>query len=56
MGDEYRTKIGYLPQDVSFYGDFTGRDYLEYSAALKGMKSAHKKADRGIGTQRWFVG
>lgn len=56
VGDEYRAKIGYLPQDVSFYGDFTGRDYLEYSAALKGMKSAHKKADRGIGTQRWFVG
>ncbi len=38
VGDEYRAKIGYLPQDVSFYGDFTGRDYLEYSAALKGME------------------
>lgn len=44
MGDEYRAKIGYLPQDVSFYGDFTGKDYLEYSAALKGMdKSMAKK-------------
>ena len=41
VGDEYRAKIGYLPQDVSFYGDFTGRDYLEYSAALKGMEKAH---------------
>lgn len=40
-GDEYRAKIGYLPQDVGFYHDFTGRDYLEYSAALKGMKKAY---------------
>lgn len=42
-GDEYRAKIGYLPQDISFYGDFTGRDYLEYSAALKGMKKDYAK-------------
>ncbi len=40
MGDEYRAKIGYLPQNVSFYGDFTGKDYLEYSAALKGMEKS----------------
>nr|WP_325240232.1 ATP-binding cassette domain-containing protein [uncultured Oscillibacter sp.] len=43
VGDEYRAKIGHLPQDVSFYGDFTGRDYLEYSAALKGMEKARAK-------------
>ena len=43
LGDEYRAKIGYLPQDVSFYSDFTGRDYLEYSAALKGMEKARTK-------------
>ncbi len=43
VGDEYRAKIGYLPQDVSFYGDFTGKDYLEYSAALKGMEQARAK-------------
>lgn len=43
VGDDYRAKIGYLPQDVSFYGDFTGKDYLEYSAALKGMEKAHAK-------------
>ena len=43
MGDEYRAKIGYLPQDVSFYGDFTGRDYLGYSAALKGMEKGRTK-------------
>lgn len=42
-GDEYRANIGYLPQDVSFYDDFTGRDYLEYSAALKGMEKERAK-------------
>ena len=42
-GDEYRAKIGYLPQDVSFYNDFTGKDYLEYSAALKGMEKTYAK-------------
>ena len=44
IGDEYRAKIGYLPQDINFYSDFTGKDYLEYSASLKGMdKSLAKK-------------
>ena len=42
-GDEYRSKIGYLPQDVSFYNDFTGKDYLEYSAVLKGMEKTYAK-------------
>jgi ABC-2 type transport system ATP-binding protein len=36
-GDEYRAKIGYLPQDMSFYPDFSGWDYLHYAAALKGI-------------------
>jgi ABC-2 type transport system ATP-binding protein len=36
-GDEYRAKIGYLPQDMSFYPDFSGWDYLHYVAALKGI-------------------
>jgi ABC-2 type transport system ATP-binding protein len=36
-GDDYRAKIGYLPQDMSFYPDFSGWDYLQYAAALKGI-------------------
>lgn len=43
IGDDYRAQIGYLPQDISFYGDFTGKDYLEYSASLKGMEKAYAK-------------
>jgi ABC-2 type transport system ATP-binding protein len=36
-GDEYRARIGYLPQDMSFYPDFSGWDYLRYVTALKGL-------------------
>lgn len=34
---EYRSKLGYLPQSLDFYPEFTGRDYLLYIAALKGL-------------------
>ena len=42
---EYRSKIGYLPQALDFYPDFTGIDYLRFVAALKGFKGveAEKK-------------
>ena len=33
----FRSKVGYLPQDVSFYNDFTGLEYLQYVASLKGL-------------------
>ena len=33
----FRSKVGYLPQDVNFYNDFTGLEYLQYVAALKGL-------------------
>lgn len=42
-GDEYRAKIGYLPQDMSFYPDFSGWDYLQYAAALKGVPDNNAK-------------
>ena len=41
----FRSKIGYLPQDVNYYNDFTGLEYLQYVAALKGLpddKAAQK--------------
>jgi ABC-2 type transport system ATP-binding protein len=42
-GDDYRAKIGYLPQDMSFYPDFSGWDYLQYIAALKGIPAKEAK-------------
>lgn len=35
---DYRSKLGYLPQTLDFYPEFTGFDYLRYLAALKGLK------------------
>ena len=40
----YRDVLGYLPQDFGYYPGFTGRDFLMYIAALKGIeKSAAKR-------------
>ena len=33
----YRDALGYLPQDFGYYPDFTGKDFLMYLAALKGL-------------------
>ncbi len=33
----YRDALGYLPQDFGYYPNFTGRDFLMYMAALKGI-------------------
>jgi len=44
--EEYRSQLGYLPQDFGYYPDFTGMDFLLYMAALKGLDKirAKKKA------------
>lgn len=34
----YRDVLGYLPQDFGYYPDFTGKDFLMYMAALKGIE------------------
>lgn len=43
--EEYRAVLGYLPQDFGYYPDFTGKDFLLYMAALKGIgkKAAEKR-------------
>lgn len=33
----YRDALGYLPQDFGYYPNFTGREFLLYMAALKGI-------------------
>ena len=33
----YRDVLGYLPQDFGYYPHFTGRAFLMYMAALKGI-------------------
>lgn len=43
--EEYRARLGYLPQDFGYYPEFSGRDFLMYFAALKGLykKAAERK-------------
>lgn len=41
--EEYRAVLGYLPQDFGYYPNFTGRDFLLYMAALKGIGKAAAK-------------
>lgn len=37
LGEEYRAKIGYLPQQFGFYRNYTPVQFLSYLAALKGL-------------------
>lgn len=37
LGEEYRQKLGYLPQNFGYYPNFTGWDFMMYFATLKGL-------------------
>lgn len=41
--EDYRSILGYLPQDFGYYPDFTGTDFLLYMAALKGLPRSRAK-------------
>ena len=41
--EEYRALLGYLPQDFGYYPEFSGRSFLLYMAALKGLSRAEAK-------------
>lgn len=44
QADDYRTILGFLPQDFCYYPDFSGLKFMLYIAALKGLnKSLAKK-------------
>ena len=38
LEENYRKIIGYLPQEFGYYRDYTPKAYLNYLAALKGLK------------------
>jgi ABC-2 type transport system ATP-binding protein len=42
-----RQVLGYLPQDFGIYPEFTGRQFLRYLAAMKGLPSSlvHRRVD-----------
>ena len=41
--EEYRARLGYLPQDFGYYPEFSGEDFLMYMAALKGLNKSYAK-------------
>ena len=41
--DELRQVLGYLPQDFGIYPNLTGREFLEYLAAIKGLDGRSAK-------------
>ncbi|MDX8365547.1 ABC transporter ATP-binding protein [Cytobacillus sp. IB215665] len=47
LGDEYRDNLGYLPQDIGLYKNFSAEKYLMYISAIKGIEqqAAKKKID-----------
>jgi ABC-2 type transport system ATP-binding protein len=44
LGARYRALLGYLPQDVGFYQEFSGEKMLQYMAALKGFDDKKEAA------------
>ena len=43
LGKEFRTILGYMPQQQGIYDKFTATDFLWYMASLKGMKRKEAK-------------
>ena len=43
LGKDYRTILGYMPQQQGLYDDFTLNRFLWYMAALKGLKKKEAK-------------
>lgn len=41
--DAFRSVLGFLPQDFSYYPDFTGMKFMLYIAALKGINKTFAK-------------
>lgn len=47
LGDAYRARLGYLPQDFGYYPEFTALDFMEYIASLKGV-GRHQARERSL--------
>ena len=44
MGSEYRSILGYLPQDFGYYPNYSAKDFLLYIATLKGITAKTAKS------------
>lgn len=48
LGEQYYSRLGYMPQDFGFYPDFTAREFMLYMAAVKGLdrKTARDRTEQ----------
>ena len=44
LGERFRRRLGYLPQDFGFYPNYTAEQFLIYIARLKGLGKAEAKS------------
>lgn len=45
LGEKYREKLGYLPQNMGFYPEFTAYEFLKYLACMKGISESKIETD-----------
>jgi len=47
LGAKYRDILGYMPQEIGYYRDFTAKRFLQYLSTLKGLdpKYANRRID-----------
>ena len=43
LGKNYREVLGYVPQKVGYYPDFTAEDFLNYMSIMKGIEKSDAK-------------
>lgn len=43
LGENYRSMLGYLPQDFGYYPDFTALKFMLYISSLKGLNASYAK-------------
>lgn len=54
LDEKYRDILGYMPQEIGYYRNFTAKRFLKYIAALKGIP--HSKMDTKINQLMEIVG
>lgn len=54
LGASYRDKLGYMPQEIGVYKNFSAKKFLKYIAALKGLSG--KEADSKVAELLELVG
>ncbi len=45
LGQQYRARLGYLPQQFGYYPSFTALDFLLYMASVKGLPAPYAKTE-----------